>query len=220
MVAAEAGLKRCKYCRRDLPLAHFYVVRPGTTSSRCRDCHGLGERTCTVCGATFIGLCERKACSAACHIAMRPPTFRICQYCGRRFGSIRHLARKFCSRACAYSARRTGHVTVRKTLPKARSAQGLLRYHILAGHVTRPSICEECGAADRPIEGAHYNYDEPLRVRWLCRSCHVRWDRREPKCATVIVAGPGRKSTPACDEVMITEKTPAIAAGVVRGGKK
>ncbi|MFQ6047992.1 MAG: hypothetical protein ACE5K7_01350 [Phycisphaerae bacterium] len=56
-----------------------------------------------------------------------------------------------------------------------------------AGHITRPSVCEECGATDRKIEAAHYDYDEPLRVRWLCRSCHVRWDRREPKGATFVV---------------------------------
>lgn len=31
------------------------------------------------------------------------------------------------------------------------------------------------------IEAAHYNYEDPRNVRWLCRSCHVRWDQKEPK---------------------------------------
>ncbi|MCC7409315.1 MAG: hypothetical protein IT442_14715 [Phycisphaeraceae bacterium] len=35
------------------------------------------------------------------------------------------------------------------------------------------------------IEAAHFNYDEPLRVRWLCCSCHRRWDKRHPKHGTI-----------------------------------
>ncbi len=35
---------------------------------------------------------------------------------------------------------------------------------------------------DIEIEG-----NEPLRVRWLCRSCHVKWDKAEPKGVTYII---------------------------------
>jgi hypothetical protein len=63
----------------------------------------------------------------------------------------------------------------------------LVRYHIARGNLIRPARCEECDASSRRIEAAHYDYDQPLRVRWLCRSCHVRWDKRQPKGATFIV---------------------------------
>ena len=118
----------------------------------------------------------------------KPQTFKDCQKCGSRFGPLSYLAQKFCSRACKQAASATGRRTVRKTVTKARSAQSLLRYHVEAGNIVRPSCCEECGASDRKIEGAHRNYDEPLNVRWLCRSCHVRWDKAEPKGGTVIIA--------------------------------
>jgi len=81
-------------------------------------------------------------------------------------------------------------------MTKARSAQSLLRYHIQAGNIVRPTSCEECGATNRRIEGAHFNYDEPLRVRWLCVSCHRRWDKSEPKHATFVV-----DSANGCEEV-------------------
>lgn len=45
------------------------------------------------------------------------------------------------------------------------------------GALIRPDQCEECASTGKPVEGAHYDYDEPLKVRWLCRSCHKKWDR-------------------------------------------
>lgn len=51
---------------------------------------------------------------------------------------------------------------------------------IKRGDLVRPTICEQCGKAAR-IEAAHRDYTLPLDVRWLCKSCHVLWDRAEPK---------------------------------------
>ncbi len=113
----------------------------------------------------------------------RPRSWTICPVCLSVFVLAR-LDRRFCSCACKVKAQTTGRRTKRRTTTKARSAQSLLRYHVQAGNIVRPMTCEECGATDRPIEGAHFNYDEPLRVRWLCISCHRRWDKQEPKQAT------------------------------------
>lgn len=56
-----------------------------------------------------------------------------------------------------------------------RAAEGRVRRAIKAGRLARPGVCQECGIAGR-IEAAHADYAKPLEVRWLCRSCHVRWD--------------------------------------------
>lgn len=117
----------------------------------------------------------------------RPRSWTICPSCLNVF-VMNHLRRRFCSYPCKVKAQTTGRRITRRTIAKARSAQSLLRYQVQAWHIMRPNVCEECGATDRRLEGAHYDYDQPLRVRWLCRSCHVRWDKREPKHATVIVA--------------------------------
>jgi transcriptional regulator with XRE-family HTH domain len=69
----------------------------------------------------------------------------------------------------------------------AKSAQRKLDYHIKAGNIKKPTECEECKATAK-LDGAHYNYDEPFKVRWLCRSCHVKWDKKDPKGGTKLVS--------------------------------
>ena len=112
-------------------------------------------------------------------------TFKFCQYCGVEFGPIQRLTTQFCSCKCKISAQSTGRKVFRIGTKEAIRAQRILRYHIQTDHIVRPKACENCGFIGR-IEGAHYNYQEPLRVRWLCRSCHVKWDKANPKNGTII----------------------------------
>lgn len=66
------------------------------------------------------------------------------------------------------------------TRRKMKSAHEMRRQAERAGRLVRPDTCEECGQQAR-IEAAHWNYSEALRVRWLCRPCHIKWDREVPK---------------------------------------
>ena len=68
-----------------------------------------------------------------------------------------------------------------RTNNEANRAGGLVRAAIRRGELVRPTICEECGLEKSRIEAAHYDYGQPLRVRWLCVSCHRRWDAADPK---------------------------------------
>ena len=67
----------------------------------------------------------------------------------------------------------------------ARKAHSRVAYLVSTGKLVRPTTCEQCGAEGK-TQGAHYNYAEPERVKWLCRSCHARWDWAEPKGGTAI----------------------------------
>lgn len=138
---------------------------------------------------------------------LRPQTFRDCEHCGKQFGPLPRLSQRFCSYKCKVAAQTTGRKTFRKTSTKARSAQSLLRYHVQAGNITKPDHCEECGKTNCAIEGAHRDYSRPLDVRWLCISCHRKWDRKEPKGATVIVKA----------EVTHLEAPPADSAAEASG---
>src|SRR5271157_822673 len=176
----EPATKRCKRCARELPVEKFFWARVGTMSSRCRSCHGLAMRNCVVCGAKFEGKYNNKLCSIRCRKLYRPQTFAGCRQCGRTFGPVDHLRRVYCSMACKKLAQTTGRKSPTQCNRKAKAAQGLVRYYIDTGKLYRPQECSQCGRRGR-IEAAHQDYDFPLTIRWLCRSCHVRWDRQEPK---------------------------------------
>lgn len=45
------------------------------------------------------------------------------------------------------------------------------------GRLVKPSACSACGAEAKYIDGHHHDYDKPLEVIWLCRSCHSAADR-------------------------------------------
>ena len=46
------------------------------------------------------------------------------------------------------------------------------------GKIKRPSICSQCSVTGK-IETHHPNYNKPLKIVWLCRSCHQSLHKRE-----------------------------------------
>src|SRR5439155_23409698 len=93
------------------------------------------------------------------------------------------LSRRFCSIACKGLAQRLRPQERKLRLtatPEARRAHRLVRYYIGTGRLRKPYCCSQCGQPGR-VEAAHEDYAKPLLVRWLCRSCHVRWDKQQPK---------------------------------------
>jgi hypothetical protein len=116
----------------------------------------------------------------------KPKRLRHCAQCNELFTPAR-LTAKYCSQACKATAQVMA-AGERKPRPiattEARRAQRRVAWLIESGRLTRPSACEECGCETK-TEGAHYDYDQPELVRWLCRSCHSKWDCAEPKGGTI-----------------------------------
>lgn len=53
-----------------------------------------------------------------------------------------------------------------------------VKYAIQRGIIVNPRKCEDCKADIRMIEAHHEDYSKPLEVRWLCRPCHNKADRK------------------------------------------
>jgi len=176
----KSAIKKCKLCGIEKPLADFYLDKKrGLYSARCKKCHSIREKSCIVCGKLFIAKASKRICSEECRKKYRPQTFKVCENCGVKFGPVSHLRRRYCSSKCKREAQKTGRHR-RLNTKEAKKAQRRLRYAFETGIISRPAICEECGRQGK-VEGAHYNYSEPLRVRWLCARCHHKWDREDPK---------------------------------------
>ena len=63
------------------------------------------------------------------------------------------------------------------------NAQGFLRRSVTNGKVSKPDHCEVCGVKAHIINGHHSNYDEPLKVTWVCHQCHKDLHRKRfPVC--------------------------------------
>lgn len=170
---------RGRFCSRSCAGKH----RVGRNSARWT--HGRYCRTelrCQRCGVRFVGQRKQKFCSRTC--ARRPRTYLTCDNCGRSFYGG-HLKRRFCSKRCTNESMRVATRKPRSTATAAaRRAQRRVAHLIRMGVLVRPNTCEECGRRVF-IEAAHWNYDQPEVVRWLCRTCHRTWDHAEPKGGTV-----------------------------------
>ena len=46
-----------------------------------------------------------------------------------------------------------------------------LQYAVQTGKVIKPLLCESCGR-EKKLSGHHEDYSKPLKVVWLCSSCH------------------------------------------------
>lgn len=66
---------------------------------------------------------------------------------------------------------RITHYIYRRSHRKEYRCQMIVLTAMRNGSLVRPSVCEQCGQARR-LHAHHPDYNEPLRVVWLCPSCH------------------------------------------------
>jgi|SRR6185436_12017236 len=112
------------------------------------------------------------------------PRYRdsYCQPCSAWFARLdreRHRA-AYNARSSAYMMRTGRNNATTREHPEVARAYRIVRRELAAGRFVRPATCEQCGQSGR-IQAAHSDYSRPLDIRWLCRSCHTRWDLAEPK---------------------------------------
>ena len=60
--------------------------------------------------------------------------------------------------------------------PHKLKARYALRHAVQAGKINKPKCCQECGSKG-VLDGHHDDYAKPLKVVWLCRSCHGKRHR-------------------------------------------
>ena len=108
-------------------------------------------------------------------------TFKFCHQCKKEYGPVTHLKSKYCSIECKNKGIVKSVKKPKWKVPnKIRAAQRRISYLISVGKMVRPDKCEFC-KKNSYIEAAHKDYNKPEDIYWLCRTCHRKYDKKEPK---------------------------------------
>jgi hypothetical protein len=154
--------KQCSGCGIVRPVADYYerAERPGVLRSQCK-----------ACMRAYVDRNRERVRSWHRDWARAHPEKARQRYEAHaeqvKAAAVAWQRQSRAARPEAWRARATASSAVRRALQR--------------GALVRPTTCEECRAADVAIEAAHHDYALPLDVRWLCRRCHRRWDKADPK---------------------------------------
>lgn len=61
----------------------------------------------------------------------------------------------------------------KKLNPEKVTASNLVKIAIKFGKIKKPKICSTCGK-ERRLNAHHPDYNFPLKIEWLCNSCHKK----------------------------------------------
>lgn len=160
----------------------------------------LADRICETCGGMFRPADRHKRfCSKSCSsqwiwTRRQRPSFevgsrRTCRKCQSVTAVTESMSRlrQFTCAACASkrarilrkvnpSMRAATIKRWRERHPEKRRAQTAVMNAIAVGRLMKPGRCEQCEVVT--VEAHHDDYSKPLSVQWLCRTCHVRADRK------------------------------------------
>jgi hypothetical protein len=53
-----------------------------------------------------------------------------------------------------------------------RNAQRMLQHAVKKGKIVKLYKCQSCELNDVKLDAHHPDYSKPLKVMWLCKSCH------------------------------------------------
>lgn len=130
-------------------------------------------KTCRHCGGEF------DLSSFYKHERMADGYLNICKICVKqrvkkhRINNI-DAHRKYDRQRNKQPKRQQHLVELRASVtPKQRKANTAVGNAIRDGRLVRPSFCSNCNVECIP-DGHHFDYDKPLEVWWLCRSCHIK----------------------------------------------
>jgi len=66
----------------------------------------------------------------------------------------------------------------KQVIKRQSNAHRLVQYAVKLGILHKPNVCEECLEISDKIDGHHHDYDKPLEVKWVCRKCHRKQEKK------------------------------------------
>jgi hypothetical protein len=63
-------------------------------------------------------------------------------------------------------------------------ARNKISHLVRTGKLKRPAVCPKCNNNKQMIEAHHDDYSSPLKIKWLCITCHRKLHRELRKKST------------------------------------
>lgn len=150
-------MKKCTICGYTKELDQFYKSNSSSdgTINQCKDCVKSRVRQRAIDKADYIREYEKGRANLPHRVKLRR------DYASTELGRIKGNEAKL-----RYIDKN----------PKVRRAHCIVSNALRDGAILKPQECEKCGNDDR-IEGHHCDYDQPLKIMWLCSQCHNQWHK-------------------------------------------
>jgi len=153
-------MRKCKDCGKVKNSKDFYLNNKGYYSPYCKECH----RKRTALWRKNNPQRFKELCAKAMAKKRTNPDYRKSQA---------EFYRKWYAKSGRKRAKNYSEVNKlwQKLNPEKCKASKLVEMALKTGKLKKSIYCSECGHK-RKLVGHHDNYEFPLKVRWLCYSCH------------------------------------------------
>lgn len=103
----------------------------------------------------------------------------LAKYSKNKYGQYYYCRECNAERSRKYRLTESGRLNTRKATrkstlkyPEKQKARMKIYWARLSGKIIRPNKCFRCKKKNK-LEGHHLDYNKPLKIEWLCRSCHT-----------------------------------------------
>ena len=108
-----------------------------------------------------------------------------CNHCGYIWYTHSEKIMTSCPQ-CTYRVRISKSITTEDFIdikPKInkRNIYALIYNRKKTGKIKKPECCQHCNKKTADLETHHNDYSDPLKVIWLCKTCHKKYDKHVSK---------------------------------------
>lgn len=158
------GTKFCSACQKIKSTDDFYVdlYQKDLFRPRCKECESFAAKYKRLTDENYREKSKEQK--------------KI--YCINNEEKVRETKRKYNQSVFGKILNSEYSRATRKFNKQKTQARLELAVALKSGEIKKPDNCSQC-KKECQVEGHHHDYDKPLDVIWLCRSCHIKLHVKE-----------------------------------------
>ena len=166
----------CTVCKIEKSFDEFGKSKKGKWGIReqCKDCKRIKDRAYEQANPA---ICTAKHARWAARHPEHLQSYRLERY-AEDPERIRRQVKEYRARTQNAAIK-----AYKKRYPRKQQARRYVDMALLFGDLVRPEKCSQCLIECKP-DAHHEDYEKPLQVEWLCRVCHGKRHRKNPRKST------------------------------------